>query len=222
MNGPHDMGGMQCYGPVDIEADEPLFHEHWERRALALTVAMGFTGMWNIDSSRHARESLPPVQYLSSSYYQIWLAALENLLLDRDMLSASELARGAVQTPAVATRRPVPDREAVKVGLAAGAPTLRDSQSEPLFAVGATVQTRNLNPLTHTRLPSYARGKRGRILHLNGAHVFPDTNAHAQGENPCQLYTVEFAASELFGAGRHRVTLDLWEPYLAPHAEGNA
>ncbi len=214
MNGPHDMGGMQCYGPVIPETDEPLFHDEWEKKAMALTVGMGFTGMWNIDASRFARESLPPRQYISSTYYQIWLAGLQKLMLERGMVTADEIASGRVGIPPVPTKRQPPDREGMRKGLAAGGPTHREIASEPAFAIGDGVRTLNLNPATHTRLPRYARAKRGRIFHINGAHVFPDSNARGEGENPAWLYTVEFSAQELFGAGTHSVTLDLFEPYL--------
>jgi nitrile hydratase len=82
MNGVHDMGGQQGFGPVLLEEKEPLFHAPWESRAMAITVAMGASGQWNIDLSRAARESLPPAIYLSSSYYEIWIRALEKLMLD--------------------------------------------------------------------------------------------------------------------------------------------
>ena len=91
MNSVHDMGGMQAFGPVRPEADEPVFHAAWEKRALALTLAMGATGQWNIDLSRSARESLPPALYLGSSYYQIWLNALENLMRERGLASGRGL-----------------------------------------------------------------------------------------------------------------------------------
>lgn len=216
MNGPHDMGGMQCYGPVNPEIAEPLFHGEWEKKAMALTVGMGFTGMWNIDASRFARESLPPQQYLSSTYYQIWLAALEKLMLERGMVTSEELTTGHMQVPPVETNRQPPDREGMRVGLAKGGPTEREVSVSPQFEIGEDVEALNINPPTHTRLPRYARGKRGRVLHINGAHVFPDTNSKGEGEYPTFLYTVEFSAAELFGSGVHSVTLDLWEPYLAP------
>lgn len=221
MNGPHDMGGMQCFGPVVPEADEPVFHGEWEKKALALTVAMGFSGMWNIDQSRFARESLPPAQYLSSTYYQIWLAALERLMAERGMVEEAELVQGRVLVPPVEPRRPVPDRDAMRAGLARGGPTLRDADRPARFAPGDMVTTLNRHPPGHTRLPRYARGKSGRVIHVNGCHVFPDTNALLEGaagagENPQWLYTVVFRAADLFGTGDHEVTVDCFEPYLEP------
>ncbi|MEZ5873189.1 MAG: nitrile hydratase subunit beta [Nitratireductor sp.] len=214
MNGPHDMGGMQCHGPVLPEENEPLFHADWERAALALTVGMGFTGMWNIDLSRSARETLPPVQYLSSSYYQIWLAALEKLMLERSMVTAGELETGLMQTPAITVKR-VPDASQMKAALASGGPCDRPAQGPALFAEGGAVTAREMNPQGHTRLPRYVRGKPGIIERVNGVHVYPDSNGAGGGEDPQWLYTVRFDASDLFGGGAtHSVFVDCWEPYL--------
>jgi nitrile hydratase len=93
VNGGQDLGGMHGLGPIDIEADEPVFHAEWERRVFALTLAMGASGEWNIDMSRHARENRDPVDYLSSSYYEIWLKGLEALLSERGLLDTQELNR---------------------------------------------------------------------------------------------------------------------------------
>ena len=214
MNGPHDMGGMQCYGPVNPEIDEPLFHADWERAALALTVGMGFAGMWNIDLSRSARETLPPVRYLSSSYYQIWLAALEKLMLERGMVTTGELETGVMQVPPVAVKR-VPDAQQMQAALMAGGPCDRPAQGPALFAEGDAVTARNINPQGHTRLPRYVRGKPGVIEQVNGVHVYPDSNGNGGGEDPQWLYTVRFEARDLFGeTADHVVLVDCWEPYL--------
>ena len=101
MNGAHDMGGMDGFGPVEIETGETIFHAEWERRILALTLAMGSHGLWNIDKSRFARENRDPLGYLADSYYQRWLYGLEvlleeNGLVTRDEITArmAELAKG--------------------------------------------------------------------------------------------------------------------------------
>jgi len=91
MDGPQDLGGMHGLGPIDPEKDEPVFHAEWERRVLALTLAMGARGEWNIDMSRHARENRDPLDYLSSSYYEIWLKGLETLLAERDLVTPEEI-----------------------------------------------------------------------------------------------------------------------------------
>lgn len=215
MNGAQDLGGMHGFGPVIHETDEPWFHEEWERRAFALTVAMGATGMWNIDMSRAARESLPPAQYLSSSYYQIWFEALIKLMVSNGMAIQEEIRNGkATISPVAGVRTLLKDN--VSAALAKGAPSERKVQNAALFKVGDAVKTRQMNPATHTRLPRYCRDKRGTIISVHGAHVFPDSNAIGCGEQPQWLYGVQFAATELWGADTtaSSVCVDCWESYL--------
>jgi nitrile hydratase len=215
MNGVHDMGGLQDFGPVVPEADEPKFHHPWERRAFALTLAMGGTGTWNLDQTRAARESLPPAQYLASSYYQIWLEGLRALLLERGLVTTDELADGRLREPARTLPR-VLTADRVASALARGSPTLRTVTGAARFRVGDRVRTRNLHPPTHTRLPRYCRGRAGTIASIHGAHVFADAHARGVGEQPQWLYTVRFAASELWGAETtaNAVHVDCWESYL--------
>lgn len=209
MNGPHDLGGAQGFGPIVLEADEPRFHAPWERRAFALTVAMGASGAWNLDQARSARESLPPALYLSSGYYQIWFEALERLLAER-------VLTGPGQSPAPGLR--VLQADAVGAVLARGGPTEREPGGPARFAVGDLVCTRLMNPSGHTRLPRYIRGRCGRIEALRGVHVYPDTHAAGQGEQACWLYTVRFEAAGLWGPDTTAasVHVDCWEPYLEP------
>ncbi len=145
MNGPHDMGGMQCFGPVVPEPDEPVFHGDWEKRTLALTVGMGFSGQWNLDVSRHARECLPPDFYLSKSYYQIWIAGLKQLMLERGMVSIEELNTGKTQITPIPSDRIVAGKD-VAAALAAGSPVERESRQPAKFVIGDKVCARNINP----------------------------------------------------------------------------
>jgi len=216
MNGPHDMGGMQCYGPVIPEKNEPIFHGDWEKRALAMTVGLGFAGQWNLDISRHARETLPPDFYLTKSYYQIWLRGLQNLMLERGMVTEGEIETGKLEKPGIEVKR-VLSAEETPAALAAGGPVERDANVEPQFQIGDPVRTININPQSHTRLPRYVRNAAGKIAGLQGCHVYPDSNAKSEGENPQWLYSVAFEAQELFGADAdpdHVVMVDCWEPYL--------
>ncbi|MGF6934038.1 nitrile hydratase beta subunit [Paraburkholderia sp. UCT70] len=215
MNGAQDLGGMQSFGPVVPEADEPYFHADWERHVLALTIAMGATGTWNLDMSRAARESLPPAQYLSSSYYQIWFAGLCKLLINSRLATPDEIDSGVSQHPAAPVPR-VLARDQVNPTLFSGSPVTRTPPHPARFAVGDEVRTRLLNPQTHTRLPRYCRGKRGRIVAVHGAHVFPDSNAVGRGDDPQWLYTVCFDAVELWGRDTTAASVcaDCWEPYL--------
>jgi nitrile hydratase beta subunit len=218
MNGAQDLGGMMGFGPIGIERDEPWFHAEWERRAFGVTLAVGATGAWNIDMSRHARETLPPAEYLASSYYEIWTKGIEKLVVKTGLVSEEELRLGrALDAPASVKR--VLKAADVPATLARGGPADRPTPHPARFAVGDRVVARNMHPKGHTRLPRYARGKKGAIERVHGAHVFPDSNAHGEGENPQWLYTVRFSGRELWGEEadpRLIVSIDAWESYLEP------
>jgi len=214
MNGPHDMGGFTGFGPVRPEADEPVWHDDWEPRAFALVLAMGMTGSWNIDQARHARERLAAMQYWRSSYYEMRHDGLVLQLIELGLMTAKEEEQGRMAVP------PKPVKRVAKAGmipsiLDAGGPAARPSNRPQAFTLGETIRTRSAHPHGHTRLPRYARGKTGEIVAVHGTHVFPDSNAHAKGEDPQWLYTVRFSARELWGKDtRDAVCIDLWEPYL--------
>ncbi len=215
MNSGHDLGGMHGFGPIGIEADEPAFHADWERKAFSLTLAMGATGIWNIDASRYARESLDPGEYLTSSYYQIWLAGLVRLLEERDIVSGDEMA-GAAPERRVEVARILAAKDVAKV-LSSGGSTKRDTGAEPAFAIGDRVRVRNRHTKSHTRMPRYVRGHTGIIADSHGAFVLPDTNARGEGEQPEPCYGVRFEATDLWGEDGDpnlAVYADLWESYL--------
>ncbi len=217
MNGVHDMGGMDGFGPIVREANEPVFHAEWERRAYALVSLAMRAAQANVDEFRHAIERMPPARYLASSYYERWLAAVETLLVEYRVVTREELL--AKQDPssdpalianAIVARGPVPVKE--KTG--AKPPRAR-------YAKGDRVRARNLNPAGHTRLPRYVRGKAGVIVRDWGIFVFPDTNAHHAGTKPQHCYSVSFDARELWGksaSSHERLYIDLWEDYLEPIA----
>ena len=221
MNGVHDMGGMHGMGPVEPQRDEPVFHHRWEARAFALVRAMGAFGRWNIDASRYQRELIPAPQYLRISYYERWLTGLSELLLHHGFISAEELTTGKAQAPNTLAPE-VPLKPALRAAdvpafIARGAPATRASSAPARFEQGQRVRARNLNPLGHTRLPRYVRGKFGVIDRVHGVFVFPDTNAHFQGERPQHVYSVRFTAQELWGedyACGDAVYVDLWESHL--------
>jgi len=218
MDGAHDMGGAPGFGPVKPEPNEPVFHAEWEKRAFALTLAMAKPGGWNIDMSRFAREDRPPDDYLSRSYYQIWLVALERLMLERDLLRPGEIEAGKVLEPPAPISGPLLASE-VAAMLRRGGPTERETTAPARFKIGDRVRMKNIHPVTHTRLPQYVRGRIGVIELLQGAHVFPDTNAMGLGEQPHWLYTVTFDGKDLWPDAadqRSRISVDAWEPYLEP------
>ena len=207
MNGAHDLGGMHGFGPVGQEEGEPVFHGEWERRAFALMLAMGFTGQWNLDKSRHAREAMPPGEYLSTSYYEHWLFGLDALLAERGLLDGEPAKLRRLEAGNVAK------------ALKTGGPTERETDTAPAFAPGDRVRALNIHPEGHTRLPRYCRGRTGMIEACRGAHVFPDTHAAKGDPDPRHLYSVRFSARELWGpsaSASDSVTIDLWEPYLEP------
>lgn len=219
----HDMGGRFGDGAVVPEAEDVKFHADWHPRAMAITVATGPLGLWNIDTSRHARECLAPKDYTRFSYYEKWISALANLLVTKGAVTLEELA-GTVEP----TRSPIADKALTAANVAAvlakGAPVDRPSSIAARFAPGDAVVTRRLAGNAdvaggHTRLPTYAAGARGRILRLHGTHVYPDSNAHGRGKAPQPLYAVAFPAAELWTHPEHpgdEVVLDLWQSYLSP------
>jgi nitrile hydratase len=210
------MGGMDGFGTVEPESNEPMFHTKWEARVLAMVRAMGAAGAFNIDASRFYREALPPVVYLSSSYYKKWLLGLENLLVDRGFIAADEITAGRATKPAKALKRgkfTVDDVERVMVRGNFGRPAPAPAKFKP----GDRVRARNIHPATHTRLPRYARGHVGVIERDHGCHVFPDSAAMESGENPQWLYTVVFDGAELWGPNADptvKISIDAFEPYL--------
>lgn len=216
MNGPHDLGGQMGFGPVAPEKDEPYFHAEWEKRALGLTLSCGAFGAWSIDESRHARENIPPADYLAASYYEIWTRALEVLLERHGFATRAEIDSGRKQTVPAAPKR-ILTADLVPGVLARGAPCDLPVETEPLFQPGEKVRTRNFNPTTHTRLPRYARAKTGIVEAVQGSYVFPDDNAHGKGENPQWVYTVVFDGGEIWGEGADpalTISIDAWESYL--------
>lgn len=217
MNGGADLGGMQGFGPVVEEDNEPQYHADWEPRVMGMVVALGACGQWNIDLSRHARESLPPADYMRFPYYKIWTEGIEKLMLERGMVTKDELANGKMQIAPVKIRGTLhPDKVWDSLHSLAGAAS-REEKGQPAFAVGDTVRTINTHPAGHTRLPRYARGRSGVISKVLGFHVFPDSSGNDKGDDPHWLYQVRFTAQELWGKDRNprdSVTLDLWEPHF--------
>jgi nitrile hydratase subunit beta len=178
MNGIHDMGGMDGFGKVTPERDEPVFHAAWEGRVIAMMRSMGFAGAWNLDMFRAARERQPPPVYLSASYYKSWEIALETLALSRGYVAPDEIAAGRSLHPAKplprAMLRALDARRSVKRG-SYGRPAAAPAQYKP----GDNVRAKNMHPAAHTRLPRYVRGRVGVIERLHGCQVFPDSSALA-------------------------------------------
>jgi nitrile hydratase subunit beta len=217
MDGVHDMGGMHGFGKVEPEANEPVFHAPWEGRTYAINRALGYTGIWTIDETRAGIERLPPEVYLASSYYRKWELRLENLLVEKGLAGADEIAAGHALRPGKALKRTMKAAD-VANSLSRGSFS-RPAQGPAQFKAGDRVRTKNIHPATHTRLPRYARGKVGVVEALRGCHVYPDTVAIGHGENPQWLYTVLFDGRELWGEASDpslKVSIEAFEPYLEP------
>jgi nitrile hydratase len=214
MNGIHDMGGMQDMGPIQREKNEPVFHHRWEGRMYALDRAMAPWRKWNLDSERHQWQMVAPAEYLRMSYYEIWYTALLELLVKSGLATRVEIDSGK---PAAGSPKQTPALSADKVPPRVVPHAL--PSVAPRFQTGQRVRARNINPVGHTRLPRYARGKLGTIERDHGVAVFPDTNAEFLGEKPQHVYSVRFAARELWGeqaAPRDAVNIDLFDDYLEP------
>jgi nitrile hydratase len=209
MNGIHDMGGMEGFGPVMPEKDEPVFHADWERRVFALSLAVPFAVSYGDDHARREIERMPALDYMRTHYYEKWLHALESLLRERGVLPGGAAAR-------VETRLPLAAAE-VAEAIAAGATTRQpDEGLMARFLAGDGVTARNVHPAGHTRLPRYVRGRPGVVVADRGVFSFPDSNAAGAGLQPQHVYTVAFDAHALWGddTTAASVCVDLWEDYL--------
>ena len=216
MNGVHDMGGMDGFGKVEAEPNEPMFHTRWESRVLAMVRAMGAAGAFNIDTSRFYRESLRPDVYLASSYYKKWFLGLEDMLIARGFIGKAEVDKGHASEPAKTLKRGKFTTDDVERIMVRGK-FERSAQAPAKFKAGDKVRARNIHPLTHTRLPRYVRGHLGVVERDHGVHVFPDSAANDAGENPQWLYTVVFDGTELWGPDSDasvKISIDAFEPYL--------
>jgi nitrile hydratase subunit beta len=218
MNGVHDMGGMDGFGKVEVEKNEPPFHEKWEGRVLAMVRAMGYAGAWHIDDSRYAQETLPPQTYLAVSYYQRWELAAEKNLVARGYVTPEELKAGHAIGPAKALPGSKLTKNVVDAGMTRNS-FFRQQQGPARFKPGDRVRTVNINPLGHTRLPRYARDKIGRVELIHGCHAYPDAVASGRGDDPQWLYTVVFDGREIWGPDADptlTISIDAFEPYLEP------
>jgi nitrile hydratase len=208
VNGVHDLGGMDGFGPVEREPDEPVFHQPWERTTFGVASAVFARRLYRTDVFRYAIERMDPAHYLGSSYYEHWLTAVATLLVERGVIDRAELERRAggcvpLSRPAPPLRLPTPD------AAAAG----------PRFVVGSAVRVGTAHPAGHTRCPRYVRGKLGVVIRHDGPFALPDVKAHADHAADDHAYGVRFEARELWGpdaAPNQTVHVDLWEHWLEP------
>ena len=213
------MGGMHGVGPVIREEDEPVFHAEWESRVLAMAFACGGWRRWNIDMVRFARENVPARDYLSRSYYETWLHGLETLLLEKDLVTRTEINGAKAGEPITRTAEPPLKPDMVASVLARGASARVEEAVPPKFNEGDAVRVINLHPVSHTRAPRYVRGRVGKVMRDHGVFVFPDTHAVDGTKKPQRVYAVRFAVRELWGGDsspNDTILVDLWDDHLEP------
>ena len=216
MNGVHDMGGMHGMGPIEREPNAPVFHEPWEGRVYALVQRVGQWGRGrNWGSFRFTLESIPATDYLRMSYYERWFETLlVGRLVGSNLVTQAELSSGTADRS-----RPRPTMFPVSEDSEDSAESEVPERAQ--FRVGQRVRARDMNPRGHTRLPRYTRGRHGTVVRDHGVFRLQDTDVNGQrfGDRPQHVYTVRFAARELWGdraSARDAVYVDLWESYLGP------
>ena len=227
MNSVYDMGGMHGFGPIPYENDEPIFHEEWEGRLYGLLRAISVPLTRNTDEGRYALEKLDPAVYLSSSYYERWLIRTEGKVVEKGLLTTDELdeqvafLRDHPDAPLPQTENP--DAVEAALGKVYRRPWMeRPPSAPPHFTVGESVRTRNFHPKGHTRLPRYARDKRGLITDVRGTYDLADAVAVGLPPDSQPVYSVRFEGQELWGESAEPnscVYIDLWECYLMPERE---
>ncbi len=206
---------MQGFGQVQVEPDEPAFHHDWERRIFGLNFA---SLPINVDLFRFAVERIGAINYLTTSYYEHWLTALEMLAVERGVVSGDELV--AAQTAATGGCRPPrrddPERARQLLTAVMTPPSpIAQTPAATAFAPGDRVRVRAASPPGHTRCPRYVRGVLGVVATVHGAFALPDASVAGRAVAE-PVYTVTFEAADLWGTGDHVVSVDLWESYLEP------
>ena len=198
----HDLGGRRGFGRVEVEPDEPVFHEPWERTARALVYsAIMSTPNPNTSAFRWSIERMEPDHYLGSSYYEHWLTSAASLAVESGAITLDELEDRA------GGRFPLSRPETTPVDVSPGGER---------FAPGDPVRVREAQSDGHTRCPAYVRGRVGTVADLQGTFNLPDVEAHSTERVAEAVYTVRFDAADLFddAADGAFVNVGLWDSYL--------
>ena len=198
MNGIHDLGGMDNFGPIIREENEPVFHEDWERKIYALTIAMFPAGYCKVDEMRRTTENIEPAVYLQARYYQKWLLTLESILLEKDILTKEEIETGRSIRTEGGYKLPPVAKEMIQFAMHNPVPANLDIEIAPKFHTGDQIIAKNIHPYHHTRLPRFIRGRRGVVEKDHGVFLLADTNAHGGPDKPQHVYTVKFTAREFW------------------------
>ena len=201
MDGVHDLGGKQGFGPVRFAPNAPVFHADWEPKVNALYGLCVRKGVFNMDEYRHAIERMDPRHYLSASYYERSLTGMASLLVEKGLTTLDELQRLAGgRFPLAST-------------LGTGRANVADRTS---FKPGDTVWVRSDYVSGHVRMPAYIRGKRGIVVSVSPAYPFPDAHAHGVAAQDEPTYDVRFSAEELWpgSSDAAMIHVGVFESYL--------
>ena len=216
MDGPHDLGGKQGFGPIDVNEPEQPFHHEWEARMWGMSRCTDMPE-WTIDWWRYVRELIDPVDYLTRPYFDSWAQTQFAAFIESGVLTVDEIRAGQSATPPITKADVINTQQAIESARSAKC-FERAAEQTPSYKIGDQIITQVLGNQNHTRLPAYARGKNGVIVAHHGTHIFPDESARGR-EIAQHLYTVAFDASTLWaeaGTRKDRIFLDLWESYLEP------
>ena len=206
MDGIHDLGGIEGFGPITVADDEPVFHREWERRMWGVAMSTFMAGLSNGGQFRHSIERMDAVHYLTSAYYEHWFTGIATRAVEEGLIALGDLEARA--GGAVPLSRPVhPD--------AVAHADLASRERTPDFRPGDEVRVVDLHTRGHTRCPRYVRGRRGNVVRVDRAASVPDLEAHSDRRESEPIYCVRFSASELWGANDNAaVHVDLWARYL--------
>lgn len=216
MDGIHDLGGMDNFGPIETEENEPVFHADWERAIFSNVVALLGAGYFKVDEVRRATEEIPPVKYIQSQYYEKWLDSTLALLYEKNVVTPDEIEQGRSLSATGFTLPPLP-KEGAEFVLNNPVPANVDVDVKANFNVGDAIVSKNMHPHHHTRIPRYVRGKRGVVEKDYGVFLLPDTNGHSGPDKPQHVYSVRFMARELWGddaSPKDSLYIDLFDDYM--------
>jgi nitrile hydratase beta subunit len=215
MDGVHDLGGVQGFGPIEIDDDLRPFKHDWEGRMWGINEAVAGDPGWTLDWWRHVREVIVPLDYLMRPYFDQWAQIYAALLINSGLATLEEVVQGKPRNAESVGASPMSADE-VRAASGHTESFRRDTGAKPIFGVGQAVIVRSQAAAGHTRLPRYVRGRPGLVHVYRGIYVLPDAKALGREEAE-PLYTIAFQAGDLWpeAAGRRdRVFVDLWESYL--------
>lgn len=217
MDGIHDVGGRHGFGPIEVTHADPPFPTEWEARAFGITKSVTAASDYSVDKFRYTREQLPPLEYLTSPYFEQWMRGTMAMLVSSGLVTAEELATGHSDGTNAAVVGPPKTEQDARAATIASARFDGPFNGSPAFTSGDRVMVSPNAPPGHTRLPQYVRGRAGRVIAFHGAHGVPEDNVkNVKTFEP--LYTVAFALGDLFEeqqGSADQINVEIWERFLA-------